>query len=104
MRVYGTRNNPPQTRMGNVAGYRKAWAVATEYREKWRKWKAGGKLSGQTSRAQPAARTCKAVDSAWYEPRGAAQERGGPGEPALIGQRIAVNAASSDRVHRSDMT
>lgn len=42
MRIYGGRNSPPQTRMGNVAGYRKAWAAATEYREKWRKWKADG--------------------------------------------------------------
>jgi imidazolonepropionase-like amidohydrolase len=42
MRVYGARNSPPQTRMGNVAGYRKAWAAAAEYRDRWRKWKADG--------------------------------------------------------------
>jgi imidazolonepropionase-like amidohydrolase len=42
MRVYGGRNSPPQTRMGNVAGYRRAWQAATEYRERWRKWKADG--------------------------------------------------------------
>src|SRR5919112_2553343 len=30
MRVYGSRNAPPATRMGNVAGYRKAWQSATE--------------------------------------------------------------------------
>jgi imidazolonepropionase-like amidohydrolase len=28
--------------MGNVAGYRKAWQAATEYRDRWRKWKADG--------------------------------------------------------------
>ena len=42
MRVYGTRNTTPSTRMGNVAGYRKAWQAATEYREKVRAWRAGG--------------------------------------------------------------
>jgi imidazolonepropionase-like amidohydrolase len=42
MRVYGGRNTAPSTRMGNVAGYRKAWQAATEYRERWRAWKAGG--------------------------------------------------------------
>jgi imidazolonepropionase-like amidohydrolase len=42
MRVYGTRNQAPSTRMGNVAGYRKAWQAATEYREHWRAWKASG--------------------------------------------------------------
>ena len=41
-RVYGRRNNAPSTRMGNVAGYRKAWQAATEYREKWRRWRAAG--------------------------------------------------------------
>ena len=42
MRVYGSRNTMPSTRMGNVAGYRKAWQAATEYREKVRAWKAAG--------------------------------------------------------------
>jgi imidazolonepropionase-like amidohydrolase len=41
-RVYGRRNNAPSTRMGNVAGYRKAWQAAAEYREKWRRWRAAG--------------------------------------------------------------
>jgi imidazolonepropionase-like amidohydrolase len=41
-RVYGSRNMSPSTRMGNVAGYRKAWQAATEYRDRWRKWKADG--------------------------------------------------------------
>src|SRR5258708_7238194 len=41
-RVYGSRNLSPSTRMGNVAGYRKAWQAASEYRDRWRKWKADG--------------------------------------------------------------
>ncbi|HEX7085082.1 MAG TPA: amidohydrolase [Vicinamibacterales bacterium] len=41
-RVYGSRNSSPATRMGNVAGYRRAWQQATEYREKWRRWRENG--------------------------------------------------------------
>jgi len=33
-RVYGRRNSEPSTRMGNVAGYRKAWIRAQGYRNK----------------------------------------------------------------------
>lgn len=46
-RVYGSRNRPPSTRMGNVAGYRAAWIQAAKYRQSWddyeRKRKAGDK-------------------------------------------------------------
>jgi imidazolonepropionase-like amidohydrolase len=41
MRVYGNKGGP-STRMGNVAGYRKAWQSATEYRAKWKRWQEGG--------------------------------------------------------------
>jgi imidazolonepropionase-like amidohydrolase len=41
MRVYGGKGGP-STRMGNVAGYRKAWQSAVEYRDRWRKWKDAG--------------------------------------------------------------
>ena len=41
-RVYGSRNSSPQTRMGNVAGYRRAWQAAAEYRDSLRRWKAAG--------------------------------------------------------------
>ena len=34
-RVYGSRNTLPSTRMGNMAGYRKAWIQATEYKRSW---------------------------------------------------------------------
>jgi imidazolonepropionase-like amidohydrolase len=36
MRVYNTRG--PQTRMGDIAGYRIAWAQAEAYRRRWDKW------------------------------------------------------------------
>ncbi|MEO1594343.1 MAG: amidohydrolase [Pseudomonadota bacterium] len=33
-RVYGSRGQAPSTRMGNIAGFRKAWIEASEYRDK----------------------------------------------------------------------
>jgi len=36
-RVYGNKGGP-QTRMGNMAGYRTAWIEAEQYRRKWDKW------------------------------------------------------------------
>jgi imidazolonepropionase-like amidohydrolase len=40
-RVYAMRG--PSTRMGNMAGYRKAWIAAEEYRRSWDKWNADHK-------------------------------------------------------------
>jgi imidazolonepropionase-like amidohydrolase len=37
-RVYGSRKDAPMTRMGNMAGYRAAWAEATEYKRAWEKY------------------------------------------------------------------
>ncbi len=37
-RVYGSRKILPSTRMGNMAGYRMAWAQATEYKRAWEKY------------------------------------------------------------------
>jgi imidazolonepropionase-like amidohydrolase len=37
-RVYGGRKEAPSTRMGNMAGYRQAWADATEYKAAWEKY------------------------------------------------------------------
>ena len=34
-RVYGGRDSEPSTRMGNIAGYRKAWIEAQEYQRSW---------------------------------------------------------------------
>lgn len=38
-RVYGSRGGP-STRMGNVAGYRQAWADAQDYQRKWDQYEA----------------------------------------------------------------
>lgn len=40
-RVYGGQGRPPQTRMGNVAGFRKAWIDAVEYRKAWNDFEQG---------------------------------------------------------------
>lgn len=37
-RVYGQRNQAPSTRMGNVAGYRQAFADAEDYQRQWQKY------------------------------------------------------------------
>jgi imidazolonepropionase-like amidohydrolase len=39
-RVYGERNQAPSTRMGNVAGYRQAFADAEDYQHQWQKYEA----------------------------------------------------------------
>lgn len=38
-RVYGGKGQAPMTRMGNVAGYRQAFADAQAYREEWQKYR-----------------------------------------------------------------
>ena len=40
-RVYGGRGQAPMTRMGNLAGYRAAFAEAQKYRAAWDKYEAG---------------------------------------------------------------
>ena len=40
-RVYGRRGRSPATRMGNVAGYRKAWIEAQDYARRWARWEEG---------------------------------------------------------------
>jgi imidazolonepropionase-like amidohydrolase len=37
-RVYGNRKQFPSTEMGNVAGYRQAWADAQDYDARWKAW------------------------------------------------------------------
>jgi len=37
-RVYGSKSQAPKTRMGNLAGYRQAFADAQEYQRQWRKY------------------------------------------------------------------
>ena len=41
-RVYGSRNNMPQTRMGNIASVRQTWAKAQAYKRKWDKYERDG--------------------------------------------------------------
>jgi imidazolonepropionase-like amidohydrolase len=41
-RVYGQRNQSPSTRMGNIAVFRRTWHAATDYRDKWKKWRDEG--------------------------------------------------------------
>ncbi|HVF36679.1 MAG TPA: amidohydrolase [Sphingomicrobium sp.] len=44
-RVYGSKSQMPQTRMGNIAYVRQTWARAREYDRKWDKYeKAGGEI------------------------------------------------------------
>ena len=44
-RVYGSKNQMPQTRMGNIAYVRQTWAKAVEYDRKWEKYeKTGGEV------------------------------------------------------------
>ncbi|MBX3704082.1 MAG: amidohydrolase [Steroidobacteraceae bacterium] len=50
-RVYGGRQRPPATRMGNVAGYRQAFADAQDYMEQWKEYEA--KLAVHESKAKP---------------------------------------------------
>lgn len=42
MRTYGGRGRSPASRMGNVAGYRRAWIEAADYRRRWDAWRRSG--------------------------------------------------------------
>lgn len=49
-RFYGGLGRAPATRMGNVAGYRKAWIDASEYRKRWAGWEKGGRVGAPPKR------------------------------------------------------
>src|SRR3546814_12640932 len=49
-RLYGKKGRSPATRMGNVAGYRKAWIDAADYVRRWDKWEAGAKAGDPPKR------------------------------------------------------
>ncbi|HEX5764402.1 MAG TPA: amidohydrolase [Woeseiaceae bacterium] len=49
-RLYGSKGSAPSTRMGNVAGYRKAWIAAEDYRDKL------GKADDENGDAEPPTR------------------------------------------------
>jgi imidazolonepropionase-like amidohydrolase len=80
-RVYGTRNQSPATGMGNVAGYRQAFAKAQEYDRKWRAyWRNAEKYA----KAHPPA------DAGQERPRrmfGSAKKKGGDGEAPVAPDR-----------------
>ncbi|MFY2763107.1 amidohydrolase [Arenimonas sp. MALMAid1274] len=55
-RVYGGRGQSPMTRMGNLAGYRAAFAEAQAYRRKWDAYDASQSSSGgRAKKGEPAA-------------------------------------------------
>jgi imidazolonepropionase-like amidohydrolase len=52
MRTYGGRGRSPSTRMGNVAGYRRAWIDAADYVRRWDSWRRGNR-AGDPPRRDP---------------------------------------------------
>ncbi|MDN5864345.1 MAG: amidohydrolase [Gammaproteobacteria bacterium] len=59
MRVYGSRGQFPSTLMGNVAGYRQAFADALAYHRKWQAWEAKVASQGREKAGPPPARDLK---------------------------------------------
>lgn len=49
-RLYGSKGRAPSTRMGNVAGFRKAWIDAADYAGKWDKWEKGDRVGDPPKR------------------------------------------------------
>ncbi len=49
-RVYGARKQAPSTRMGNMAGYRKAWIDAKDYQSKWQDYIKKAKAGDATAK------------------------------------------------------
>jgi imidazolonepropionase-like amidohydrolase len=53
MRVYGGRHQFPSTLMGDVAGYRQAFADAQAYDSEWQAWEAKVKAKGRADAGAP---------------------------------------------------
>ncbi|RCS30164.1 amidohydrolase [Rhodanobacter denitrificans] len=53
MRVYGSRHQFPSTLMGDVAGYRQAFADAQAYDREWKAWEAKVKAKGAVDAGPP---------------------------------------------------
>lgn len=53
MRVYGSRHQFPSTIMGNVAGYRQAFADAQAYDRAWKAWEAEVDAKGRAAAGTP---------------------------------------------------
>lgn len=81
-RVYGQRNQSPATGMGNVAGYRQAFAKAQEYDRKWRAY---------LRKAERYAEAHPPADANAERPRrlfgGAQKKKGGDGDPPVAPDR-----------------
>jgi imidazolonepropionase-like amidohydrolase len=69
-RVYGEKHQAPSTRMGNVAGYRQAFADARDYQESWDKYHRELAAYNKKKAAPPddAAKKTKDKDGADKEP------------------------------------
>jgi imidazolonepropionase-like amidohydrolase len=65
-RVYGEKGRAPMTRMGNVAGYRRAWIDAAEYRRQWSEYRdrQGQKKEGESSSPESSGRSTPVRDLA----------------------------------------
>jgi imidazolonepropionase-like amidohydrolase len=65
-RVYGSKGQAPSTRMGNVAGYRQAFADAQDYQQQWDKYhrELGEYNKKKAERADGSAKKSKDKDSA----------------------------------------
>ena len=65
-RVYGEKGRAPMTRMGNVAGYRRAWIDAAEYRRQWSEYRdrQGRKQEGESSSLESSGRSTPVRDLA----------------------------------------
>ncbi|HEX5182267.1 MAG TPA: amidohydrolase [Allosphingosinicella sp.] len=50
IQTYGSHGRAPATRMAEVAGYRRAWIAAAEYRRRWQKWRGGGERGDPPAR------------------------------------------------------
>jgi len=59
MRVYGSRHQFPSTIMGNVAGYRQAFADAQNYDNQWKAWQAKVRSKGAGEAGAPPKRDLK---------------------------------------------
>ena len=58
-RVYGSRHQFPSTTMGDVAGYRQAFADAQAYDASWKEWEAKVKAKGRSAAGAPPKRDLK---------------------------------------------
>jgi imidazolonepropionase-like amidohydrolase len=64
-RVYGEKHQAPSTRMGNVAGYRQAYADAQDYQQQWDKYNRElAEFNKKAERADGSAKKSKDKDAA----------------------------------------